>query len=182
MTAHFELIGKLPEGYIEAYLGLGSNQGDRLVQLSEAVYHLSSTPDIQALKISSAYESSPSNMPPGTRDFLNAVVKITVAMPPEDLLVTCMGIERMMGRDRTCIGKDRPIDLDILYIDGVNIRKPELILPHPRAHTRTFVLIPWIEIEPGFSLYGARLEEWLEMLPVEEYVQCELFGEIPEYQ
>jgi 2-amino-4-hydroxy-6-hydroxymethyldihydropteridine diphosphokinase len=182
MTAHVELIGRLPEGYVEAYLGLGSNQGDRLAQLSEALYHISAVPDLIVLKVSSAYESVPSNMPPGTRDFLNAVVKIAIAMSPEDLLATCMGIERLMGRFRTWIVQDRPIDIDILSIDGANIRKPDLIIPHPRAHTRTFVLKPWIEIEPGFSLYGARLEEWLDMLPIEEYVPCGLLDEIPEYQ
>lgn len=181
MLEHFEPIAYIPERYTQAYIGLGSNQGDRLAQLSEALYHLSGTPDLIIIKASSAYESAPLNMPTGTRDFLNAIVKIAIDMPPEDLLATCMGIERLMGRDRTCIGKDRPIDLDVLHIDGVIIRKPGLIIPHPGAHTRTFVLKPWIEIEQGYSLYGAHLEEWLEMLPIEEYVPCELVGDIPKY-
>ena len=179
MTTSDEIGNKIPEGFIEAYLSLGTNECDRLYQLSEALFHLNGIIDLKILKVSSAYESTPSKMPPGTRDFLNAVVKIAIAMKPEDLLATCMGIERLMGRDRTCIGKDRPIDMDILYVEGVNIRTPDLVIPHPRAHIRTFVLKPWIEIESGFPLYGARLEDWLNMLPDEESVPCELIGAIP---
>lgn len=164
-----------------AYIGLGSNQGDRLEKLSEAIYLLDTTPGIGVAKISGAYESSPQNMPPGSRNFLNAVVKFEAAMPPIDLLATCLGIERLMGRDRSWAVQDRPIDLDLLYYEGAAIRTLELVLPHPRAHIRTFVLMPWIEIEPGFSLYGATLEDWLTMIPPEDHVSCAHYGAIPAY-
>ncbi len=182
MSEHFERVSELPNEYIQAYIGLGSNQGDRFAQLSEAVYHLSNTPDLIVSKVSSAYESAPINMPIGTRDFFNAVVRLAIAMPPEDLLATCLGIERLMGRDRSCIGIDRPIDIDILYIEDVYVRSPQLVIPHPRAHTRAFVLKPWLEIEHGISLHGARLKEWLDMLLLVEHFPCESVGTIPDYQ
>ncbi len=164
-----------------AFIGLGSNQGDRLAKLSEAVYLLGTTPGIGILSLSSAYESAPQKMPHGSRDFLNAVAKIETVISPADLLATCLGIERIMGRDRSWVVQDRPIDLDLLYYEGAAMRTPELVLPHPRAHTRTFVLIPWIEIAPHVSLYGATIADWLKMLPPEEYVRCELSGKIPDY-
>ena len=174
-------IEHIPQGWAIGYIALGSNQGDRLDKLSEAVFHLKSLPESKILAVSSAYETSPVGMPVGTRDFLNAVAKIVSAMPPHDLLVTCLGIERLMGRDRGLVVQDRPIDLDLLHVDGVQSSTRDLILPHPRAHVRSFVLIPWIEIEPGLTLYGARLEDWLEMLPEEEWTPCELAGTIPDY-
>jgi len=172
----------LPRGLLSAYIGLGSNQGDRLVQLSEAVYHLDGALDLEVVAVSSAYESVPSGMPPGTRDFLNAVIKISTRMQPGDLLATCLGLETLMGRNRSWVVSDRPIDLDILHVEDVVLRTPDLILPHQRAHVRTFVLMPWIEIEPGLRLHGATIEEWLEMLPPEDRIPCEYFGEIPPYQ
>ena len=165
-----------------AFIGIGSNQGDRLAKLSEAVYHLSCTPGADVIAESSAYESPPQGMPPGSRDFLNAVVKIETLMTPHDLLATCLGIERIMGRDRSWVVHDRPIDLDVLYFEGASLRTPDLVLPHPRAHVRTFVLVPWIEIKPGLVLYGATIEEWLKLIPPEESVRCELSGKIPAYE
>ncbi|MEP0813713.1 MAG: 2-amino-4-hydroxy-6-hydroxymethyldihydropteridine diphosphokinase [bacterium] len=164
-----------------SYIGIGSNQGDRLANLSEAIYILSGIREIQVANVSSAWRSDPVGMPPGTREFLNAVIALKTVLSPRDLLSTCLGTERLMGRDRSWVISDRPIDLDLLYFDGLEIREPDLIVPHPRAHTRTFVLNPWIEIAPGFTLYGATLEEWLSMIPEPERVDCACAGPIPDY-
>lgn len=164
-----------------ACIALGSNQGDRLAQLSEAVFHLESVPDVTVASVSSAWESAPSEMPPGSREFYNAVVQITTKLAPAQILSACLGIERMMGRAKSWAIADRPIDLDLLWVEGVVMDDPELTLPHPRAHLRTFVLLPWIELGTSVTLHGSSLQKWLSSIPACESVPCTLIGDIPTY-
>ncbi|MBM3948095.1 MAG: 2-amino-4-hydroxy-6-hydroxymethyldihydropteridine diphosphokinase [SAR202 cluster bacterium] len=129
----------------DAYLGLGSNMGDRLGYLRAAVRELAAISE--KATASSAYETEPV----GITDqplFLNAVCHIVTRLDPWELLDTVRGIEAKYGRQRTVVGGPRTLDIDILLYDGLVMETPELTIPHPRMHQRAFVLVPLVEIAP----------------------------------
>jgi 3-oxoacyl-[acyl-carrier protein] reductase len=129
-----------------AYIALGSNLGDRWATLSAAVRRLRAEPGIRLIDSSEFYETAPVNCPPGSGEFLNAVVAVETEREPHDVLQLLLRIEREFGRVRTEPNSPRTLDLDlILYGDRV-IDTPELTLPHPRMHERAFVLVPLAEL------------------------------------
>ena len=131
-----------------AHIALGSNLGDRWGTLSAAVRRLWAEPGLRVIAASEFYETAPVNCPPGSGDFLNAVVAIETDRTPEDLLQLLLRIERQFGRIRTEPNSPRTLDLDlVLYGDRV-INTPDLVVPHPRMHERDFVLVPLAEIAP----------------------------------
>jgi 2-amino-4-hydroxy-6-hydroxymethyldihydropteridine diphosphokinase len=130
----------------EAYLGLGSNLGDRLSYLRAALRELASVSE--KLTASSAYETEPvgiTDQPP----FLNAACRIATKLGPRELLAAVRGIEARHGRQRTVVGGPRTLDIDILLYDDLVMGSAELTIPHPRLHERAFVLVPLAEIAPG---------------------------------
>jgi 2-amino-4-hydroxy-6-hydroxymethyldihydropteridine diphosphokinase len=130
-----------------AYLGMGSNLGDRHTQIHKALDLLQRDGSVKILRSSSVYETEPV----GVRDqplFLNAVVKITTKRTPRDLLALLQTIERCLGRRRTTRWGPRWIDLDLLLYDDLLIQQPDLIVPHPELPNRAFVLVPLAEIAP----------------------------------
>ncbi|MDX1953356.1 MAG: 2-amino-4-hydroxy-6-hydroxymethyldihydropteridine diphosphokinase [Verrucomicrobiota bacterium] len=137
-----------------AFIALGSNIGHSRAILREAAHLLasfSSTP----LVASSIWKTTPVDCPPGSPDFFNAVVGIrpVPALSPEELLEKLQEIERAFGRVRkTVLNEARPLDLDILFFRGETKSTQSLILPHPRAHQRKFVLAPLAEIAPELEL------------------------------
>lgn len=138
-----------------AGIALGSNLGDKNSLIVKARDHLaqmalSDDPFLQ----SSLYATSPLGCPHGSDDYLNAVVEFTWAGTVEELLVHCQGIERALGRVRSGIRcEPRTADVDINYVGGLVINDPpRLILPHPRAHLRKFVLKPLSDIRPDLVL------------------------------
>lgn len=130
-----------------AYIALGSNLGDRNVNLAGAVALLGESGGI-VLKHSSVIETDPVGGPPQNK-FLNAVVKIETKLSPVELLNHCQAIEQKLGRVRTVFNGPRTIDLDILRYDDLTLDTPRLKIPHPRMFERAFVLEPLKEIEPG---------------------------------
>lgn len=131
-----------------AYIALGSNLGDRYSTLSAAVRRLRAEPGLRVLASSAFYETAPVNCPPGSGEFLNAVVAIETDREPHDILQLLLRIERQFGRVRSEPNSPRTLDLDlILYGDRV-IQTPDLIVPHPRMHERAFVLGPLAEVAP----------------------------------
>ena len=129
-----------------AYIALGSNLGDRWATLSAAVRRLRAEPGLRVIDSSEFYETAPVNCPPGSGEFLNAVVAVETDRPPEEILQFLFRVERQFGRVRSEPNSPRTLDLDlILYGDRV-ISTPELTLPHPRMHQRAFVLVPLAEI------------------------------------
>ena len=129
-----------------AYIALGSNLGDRRATLSAAVRRLRAEPGLRVTASSQFYETAPVGCPPGSGEFLNAVVAVETDRSPEDILQLLLRIERQFGRARAEPNSPRTLDLDlILYGDRV-ITTPELTLPHPRMHERAFVLVPLAEI------------------------------------
>jgi 2-amino-4-hydroxy-6-hydroxymethyldihydropteridine diphosphokinase len=132
---------------IIAYIGIGSNLGDRFINLSTAIDLLNEKCGVG--KVSSVYETEPV----GFDDqpfFLNCVAEISTKLTPHRLLEELKGIERKMGRINTFLNSPRTIDLDILFYGEEIIESQELIIPHPRLQERAFVLVPLNEIAPNF--------------------------------
>jgi 2-amino-4-hydroxy-6-hydroxymethyldihydropteridine diphosphokinase len=147
-----------------AYIGLGSNLGDRMATLRAAVQRLETLGRITAA--SSLYETEPVGYL-AQPSFLNAVVALDTALAPTDLMDALLGIERDLGRTRSFPNAPRTLDLDLLIVDGLILDTPELTLPHPRLHERAFVLVPLVEIAPQLVLPGSGkgIQEFLQALP-----------------
>ena len=131
-----------------AYLGLGSNLGDRWASLQAAIRRLRAEPGLRAIAISQIYDSTPVDCPPGSGDYLNAAVAVETDRSPADLLKLLHHIERQFGRNRTETNAPRTLDLDLLLYSELVIDTPELVVPHPRMHERAFVLVPLEGIAP----------------------------------
>lgn len=142
-----------------AYLSLGSNLGDRLSHLEEALQRLELEP-IHILRRSGIYETEPQDIPDQPW-FLNLVVEVETALFPRQLLARLQAIEAAMGRRRPVKKGPRVIDVDILLFGRVSMDTPELTIPHARMHERRFVLQPLAELIPGFRhpLLGKSVRE-----------------------
>src|SRR5437773_1511036 len=130
-----------------AFIGLGSNLGDRPAALAQALASLPAQ-GVQPRLISSLYRTEPVEVV-DQGEFLNQVVGCEVEVAPEDLLRVCLAIERQMGRVRTRERGPRTIDLDLLLCGDRVVKERGLELPHPRMHLRRFVLVPLVEIAPA---------------------------------
>ncbi len=130
-----------------AYIGLGSNLGNRLGNLAKALALLAAHPGIRLKKVSSLYWTRPVGAVPQP-EFLNGVVKIKTSLDPQELLRCLHRIESRLGRLRRGRNLPRTVDLDILEHGRMRLRKPGLIVPHPRMRERRFVLEPLAEVSP----------------------------------
>lgn len=130
-----------------AFLGLGSNLGDRLGNLQRAVDLLGAEPGITPTRCSRVWETEPVGGPPQP-DFLNVVLRAAIDLEPLELLAACQRVEATLGRVRDVRWGPRTIDIDVLLIDGLAIDEPALTVPHPRMLERAFVLMPLLELEP----------------------------------
>ncbi len=126
------------------YLGLGSNLGDRLENIQNAIHLVSKRISVE--KISTIIETDPIGGPPQGK-YLNAVLKARTGLSAYKLLKITQGIENVFGRVRTIKNAPRTIDIDILLYDDVHINDEDLIIPHPRMLERTFVMKPLEEID-----------------------------------
>jgi 2-amino-4-hydroxy-6-hydroxymethyldihydropteridine diphosphokinase len=136
-----------------AYLGLGSNLGDRLANLQRAVELLVAWPSLRVERSSRVYETEPVGGPPQP-EYLNAVVEVQTVLSPQDLLAACMDVEQRMGRVRAERWGPRVIDIDVLTYDQEEVDEPDLVVPHPRMEERAFVLVPLLELDPDPVLPG----------------------------
>jgi len=132
---------------------LGSNLGDRLACLQAGVDALTADLQISAAAVSGVYETSPVGGPEQP-DYLNAVLIAISPLPARALLDRCQAAERASGRVRTVRWGPRALDIDIITCGAETSTDPALMLPHPRAHERAFVLVPWLEADPGAELPG----------------------------
>ena len=138
-----------------AVVSLGSNVGNRLETLQGAVDALADTPGLRVKAVSPVYETEPWGVEPGTQpDYLNAVALIKTTLPPDSLLERAHAIEEAFLRVRDERWGPRTIDVDIVAYQDVVSEDPALTLPHPRAHERAFVLVPWHDIDPDAVLPG----------------------------
>lgn len=132
-----------------AWIGIGSNVGDRVAFCRRAVTELETAPGIAVEAASSVYETTPVGGPP-QRSFMNLVVRIETNLSPRALLETCQKIERDLGREESDIRwGPRVVDLDVLLFGDEKVSEPDLEIPHPRIRERRFVLAPLLEVEPG---------------------------------
>jgi 2-amino-4-hydroxy-6-hydroxymethyldihydropteridine diphosphokinase len=132
---------------VKAYIGLGSNLGERESMIRQALEALSSLPGTELLRASSLYDTEPVGEV-DQPNFLNAVAEVETELPPQQLLWNLQLIEKRLGRERTRRWGPRVIDLDLLlYADEV-IEEPSLRVPHPELARRAFVLVPLVELEP----------------------------------
>lgn len=140
-----------------AYLGLGSNVGDRLAHLQGAVDRLAATEGILVVAVSNVYETAPVGGPPQP-DHLNAVVAVDTVLGPYELLAAAQECERAAHRVRRERWGPRTLDVDVLVYDDLRLDDPVLTLPHPRMHERGFVLVPLADVAPGLVAGGRRWE------------------------
>lgn len=132
---------------------IGSNLGDRLEYLNLAVRALRATPGLRLTGVSSVYATAPVgvlNQP----DFLNVVVAAESTLPSLVMLERALAIEDAFNRVRTIRWGPRTVDVDLIAVGDRRLDLPELTLPHPRAHERAFVLVPWLEVQPDAVLVG----------------------------
>ncbi|KQT77288.1 2-amino-4-hydroxy-6-hydroxymethyldihydropteridine diphosphokinase [Methylobacterium sp. Leaf466] len=146
-----------------AYLGLGSNIGDKAAILAEAVARLAVTPGIRITARSSDYRTPPW----GDTDqdwFLNAAVAVDTTLSPHALLEAGLAIETALGRVRERRWGPRVIDIDVLFYDGADIADERLVLPHRFVRERAFVLVPLAEIAPDLMIGPVTVTQALSAL------------------
>ena len=135
----------------KAFIAIGSNLQQPRSQVEEAFEGLSKLPQTELIKRSSLYRTAPmgyDNQP----DFINAVAEISTAFGPLELMRALLELELAHGRERPFPNAPRVLDLDLLLYNDTIMDSPELTLPHPRMHTRGFVLLPLSEIAPNMVI------------------------------
>jgi 2-amino-4-hydroxy-6-hydroxymethyldihydropteridine diphosphokinase len=139
---------------VTAVLSIGSNLGDRLAHLQGAVDAVRRW----LVAVSPVYETAPWGPVPQD-DYLNAVLLVEDSTATaRDWLTRAQAAEQGAGRTRDVRWGPRTLDVDVVAVEGVRSDDPELTLPHPRAHERAFVLVPWLDVEPEATLDGAPVE------------------------
>ena len=136
-----------------AFIGLGANLGDPRRQIRAGLAAIDKIPTTRLAGQSSFYLSAPLGYAEQP-DFVNAVAQIQTELAPRALLDALLAIERSLGRSRSHANAPRTLDLDLLLYAGAVIDEPGLRVPHPRMHTRAFVLAPLAEIAPGIEIPG----------------------------
>ena len=134
-------------------LALGSNLGDRLANLQAGIDALGAAPGITTTAVSAVFETSPVGGP-NQPDYLNAVLLTSSGLAATEILGRCQVAEQARGRERRVRWGPRTLDIDIIACGEERSDDPRLTLPHPRAHERAFVLVPWHDVDPDASLPG----------------------------
>ncbi|GAA2430704.1 2-amino-4-hydroxy-6-hydroxymethyldihydropteridine diphosphokinase [Streptomyces macrosporus] len=138
-----------------AVLSIGGNLGNRRETLQGAIDALEETPGVRVKAVSPVYETEPWGVEPGSQpSYLNAVVLVKTTLPPGSLLERAHAVEEAFARTRDERWGPRTIDVDIVAYQGVVSDDPVLTLPHPRAHERAFVLVPWHDVDPDAEIPG----------------------------
>jgi 2-amino-4-hydroxy-6-hydroxymethyldihydropteridine diphosphokinase len=139
-----------------AVISIGSNLGDRLVNLQGAVDSLADTPEVWVTGVSGVYETAPIGAPDGSHEFLNAVVLVDTTLSARTLLDRALAIEAAYGREREGAPRNAPrtLDVDLIVVGDRVADDEDLKLPHPRAAERAFVLVPWHDLEPDAEIVG----------------------------
>ena len=136
-----------------AFVGIGSNLGDRETHLRSAVDLLAAEDGIDVVAVSRLRETEPVG-PVEQGPFLNGAVQVTTGLSPRELLQRLLAVEQRLGRVRGERFGPRTIDLDLLVYGDEVVEEPGLTVPHPRLHERRFALEPLVELAPGLVLPG----------------------------
>lgn len=136
-----------------AYLGLGSNLGNKISNINQAIELLDAAPGVRVVRVAPYYRTAPVGY---TRQgfFINTVAEIETSLPPLHLLQLSLGLEKVLGRVRGMRWGPRPIDIDLLLYGEEEINRPELVIPHPCMHQRAFVMVPLADLAPEIEIPG----------------------------
>ena len=132
--------------FVTVFVGLGSNLGQSLEEVSHAISEINALPDTQVVSCSSYYQSAPHEAV--GPDYINAVVQIKTRLDAYTLLAQCQAIENAAGRERPYRNAPRTLDVDLLLFGDASIQSENLTVPHPRMRERAFVLLPLSELAP----------------------------------
>lgn len=132
-----------------AYLGIGSNLGERLTYLQLAVDHLATADGVTVVAVSPVYETAPVGGPEQP-DYLNAVVAVDTTLTAHELLHVAQGIEVAAERVRTVRWGPRTLDVDVLLVGDERVDDADLVVPHPRMTERAFVVVPLADLDPAW--------------------------------
>jgi len=152
-----------------AVIGLGSNLGEREVNLKLACEAMGRLPGTQIVRSSAVYETAPFGCDAEQLDYLNACVLLETALSPHALLGGLLGIEAACGRERPYPNATRTLDLDLLLYEGAELDTQELTLPHPRMAERAFVLEPLRDLFPEGDALGFMIQEPADRSQVKLY-------------
>lgn len=142
---------------VVAVIALGSNLGDREQIIRDAVHDIDALDGVSVTAASGLVETlalKTDGVDATAPTYLNAVITARTTLTPRELLSALNGIERAHGRTRDVRWGDRTLDLDIIAFGDEQIADPDLVVPHPRAWERAFVLAPWLEVDPNASIAG----------------------------
>lgn len=139
---------------VDAFIGIGSNLLNPVVQVKNAISALEHLPNSHLESVSSLYSSKPQG-PQDQPDFVNAVARVKTALSASSLLNALQSIELAQGKVKKRHWGERLIDLDILLYDAVTINSPELVIPHPELTNRDFVLLPLAELVEDLPIFGS---------------------------
>ena len=138
-----------------AVISIGSNLGERRTNLQGAVDTLADTPEVWVTGVSPVYETAPVDSPAGSKDFLNAIVLLDTTLSARTLLERAHAVESAYGREREEEpNSPRTLDVDLIVVGDRRADEADLVLPHPRAAERAFVLVPWLDVEPDAEIPG----------------------------
>ena len=152
---------------MRVFIGVGSNEGDRLERISQAVKALNAVEGVHVAQMALIAETEPVGGPP-QEPYLNTVVELDTRLTPHELLAALQGIERRLGRAPSAVRwAPRPIDLDLLLYQDQVIHDERLVIPHPRMHERRFVLEPLAQLAPEavHPALGQTIAALLDRLP-----------------
>ena len=141
----------------QTFVAIGSNLGDCWSTVTSALAELEQNPHLSAFQLSPWYRSRAIGGPKDQPDYLNAACSFMTELPPMTLLEQLQDLEKRFGRTRSVRWGPRTLDLDIIWMEGVSSSDQQLLLPHPRAHERAFVLRPLIDLKATFQLHGQTL-------------------------
>ena len=158
----------------KAYLGLGTNIGDRLNYLNQACILLNSYDDITITNKSSIYETKAWGYTE-QNDFLNMCIEIKTRLNPQNLLKICNEVEQKLNRETIIRRGPRTIDIDILFFNDIILNNEKLSIPHPRISERAFVLIPLLDLDTNLVIKNKTIDVYLNSLSSEER------GQVKEY-
>ena len=164
------------------YIGIGGNQGKLAETFAMALKSLDSLPGMELQQTSANYRSSAMGSDAGDT-FTNAVAEFETTLEPHAILQNLQKVESQFGRDRAQVWGPRTLDLDLLYLGDLEIREDDLVLPHPHAWYRRFVLVPLCEIAPDFlhPVYKQSQAEFLrriDLRPLEfQLIGCDIYSE-----
>lgn len=151
----------------KAYLGLGTNIGDRLNYLKQACMLVDSYESINLIKKSKIYETKAWGYT-NQSDFLNMCIEIETSISPQELLKICNEIEGKLNRERIIRWGPRTIDIDILFFNDIILEEENLEIPHPRIQDRAFVIIPLMDINSKLIIKNKSIDGYLKTLTAEE--------------